>query len=79
MAMLQGRGSASQAPPMAGPPNLLALLQVAGQQAQGRPQSSQPFMPAQAVPLPGRCGAAFPGTRDPVSYTHLTLPTICSV
>eukprot|EP00969_Alexandrium_andersonii_P005140 223508-Alexandrium_andersonii.AAC.1 len=51
MAMLQGRGPAMQAPAMPGPQGLLALLHVAGQQAQGLPQPQVPFMPAQPMPF----------------------------
>eukprot|EP00969_Alexandrium_andersonii_P125421 5544372-Alexandrium_andersonii.AAC.1 len=34
---------------------------------------------AVAVPRRHRGGSSATGTRDSVSYTHLTLPTICSV
>eukprot|EP00969_Alexandrium_andersonii_P258235 11417482-Alexandrium_andersonii.AAC.1 len=36
------------------------------------PQCPEPPQPCCCAPCPRRCGA-------PVSYTHLTLPTICSV
>eukprot|EP00969_Alexandrium_andersonii_P342776 15152386-Alexandrium_andersonii.AAC.1 len=44
----------------------------------GRPQCQQSLTPPFCTLPPGRCGAPATG-GGAVSYTHLTLPTICSV
>eukprot|EP00969_Alexandrium_andersonii_P167034 7382079-Alexandrium_andersonii.AAC.2 len=47
----------------------------------GAPPARTPPMPNGRLParVASTGGLRLPGTPGPVSYTHLTLPTICSV